>query len=124
MPSSPAYVLSTRPLSPTLVDTAAANGVRIDILPFIAVEPLKLGAGELPAGPSTAVFTSVNALAALENNAMTALKGGGGRAWKIFCLGGATWQKAAEYFGRAAIAGTADSARELADEIVRQMPAE
>src|SRR5579872_3326467 len=116
MPSAPAYVLFTRPLSPSLVIAAAAKEVIIDALPFIAVEPLTPGAGALPAGPLTAVFTSANAVAALEKD--------GSRDWKIFCLEGATQRRAVEHFGQAAIAGTAGSAGELAAMITRQIAAE
>ncbi|HMH20871.1 MAG TPA: uroporphyrinogen-III synthase [Puia sp.] len=38
--------------------------------------------------------------------------------WKIFCIGSATRRLAAEYFGGDRIAGTAGSARELADTIL------
>lgn len=115
MRSFPAYVLSTRSLSPSLVKEAAAKGVIIDTLPFIAVDPLTSGEGGLPAGPLTAVFTSANAVAALEK--------GGSRDWKIFCLSGATQRQATERFGQGAIVGTAASASELARVIVRHMNA-
>src|SRR5579883_1724138 len=100
MPGAPAYVLWTRPLSPALVDTAAAKGVIIDSLPFIAVEPVGEGREALPEQPLTAVFTSANAVAALEK---------GSPNWKIFCLDGATKRQVAEHFDDAAIAATAGS---------------
>lgn len=84
-------------------------------MPFIAVEPLALKTGELPTGPLTAAFTSANAVAALGK--------GDGHDWKVFCLGGATLRQAADHFGQAAIAGIADSASELAAEIICQLPA-
>jgi uroporphyrinogen-III synthase len=100
-----AYVLSTRELPASLVEKAGAAGVVIDVLPFI--ETAKLEPGALPEGPLTAVFTSVNAVEAVEGNG-----------WTIFCTSGATRHKVAERFGEAAIAGTADSAAELAATII------
>jgi uroporphyrinogen-III synthase len=77
----------------------------IDSLSFIAIEPIK--AVDLPGAPSVVVFTSVNAVEAVR-----------GSGWKIFCTSGATRRKVAERFGEPAIAGTADSAAELAATIV------
>ena len=103
-----AYVLSTRELSAALVEKAAAKGVVIDSLSFIAIEPMK--AVDLPGASAVVVFTSVNAA-----EAAGAVDGSG---WKIFCTSGATRHKVAKRFGEAAIAGTADSAAELAATIV------
>ena len=100
-----AYVLSTRELSPSLVERAAAAGVVIESLSFIAIEPMS--AADLPMAPAVVVFTSANAVAAVE-----------GSGWKIFCTAGATRRKVAERFGEAAIAGTAESAAELAETII------
>jgi uroporphyrinogen-III synthase len=100
-----AYVLSTRELTAALVEKAAAKGVVIDSLSFIAIEPMK--AVELPGASAVVVFTSVNAVEAVV-----------GDGWKIFCTSGATRREVAKRFGEAAIAGTADSAAELAATIV------
>jgi uroporphyrinogen-III synthase len=103
-----AYVLSTRELSPSLVEKAAAAGVVIDSLSFIATEALEVG--EVPARPSTVVFTSGNAVEAIE--------GAIGEGWKIFCTAGATRRTVAERFGETAIVGTAESAAALAETII------
>jgi uroporphyrinogen-III synthase len=100
-----AYVLSTRELSAALVEKAAAKGVVIDSLAFIAIEPMKVV--DLPGASAVVVFTSVNAVEAAN-----------GSGWKIFCTSGATRRKVVKRFGEAAIAGTADSAAELAATIV------
>jgi uroporphyrinogen-III synthase len=100
-----AYMLSTRELSAALVEKAAAKGVVIDSLSFIAIEPMK--AVDLPGASAVVVFTSVNAVEAVD-----------GSGWKIFCTSGATRHKVAKRFGEAAIVGTADSAAELAATIV------
>jgi uroporphyrinogen-III synthase len=100
-----AYVLSTRELSAALMEKAAAKGVMIDILSFIAIEPMK--AAEVPGASAVVVFTSVNAAEAVE-----------GSGWKIFCTSGATRNKVAERFGETAIVGTGKSAAELAETII------
>lgn len=105
------YVLSTRALAASLIDEAAAKGVRIDIRSFIAIEPLKGGVGELGKRSLTAVFTSGNAVAAIEE---------GGDNWKVYCIGQETRRKAVERFGEGAIAGVANSAKTLAEEIIRR----
>jgi uroporphyrinogen-III synthase len=103
-----AYVLSTRELSPSLVEKAAAAGVVIESLSFIATEPMK--AVEVPEASAVVVFTS--------GNAVEAIDGASGRGWKIFCTAGATRRKVAERFGETAISGTAESAAELAKTII------
>jgi uroporphyrinogen-III synthase len=117
-----AYVLSTRPLAGSLIDEAAANGVTIDVLPFIGTRQLEeeglarqlenLGGRSL-----VAVFTSINAVAAI--------KGRERPDWKIFCVDGATRRAVAARFGESLIAGTANSAKELAEVIIsRETPRE
>lgn len=118
---STAYVLSTRPLSATLIADAAAKGVIIDVLPFIGTELLRDDAltrqlRELSHRSLTAVFTSANAVGALEH-----LQGFAD--WKIFCLSGATRVAVTHRFGEDAVAGTAASAKELAEVIIRKGPA-
>ena len=120
MPASIAYVLSTRPLSGTLIEEAAAKGVTIDVVPFVGTTKLKdetltKRLGELVKRPVTAVFTSVNAV--------TAIEGEESPAWKIFCISGATRQAVSERFGEHTIAGTAGSAKELAETIIRNQEA-
>lgn len=115
MSASIAYVLSTRAISAALITEAATKGIIIDVVPFIATaklqdETLTKRLGELAARPLTAIFTSTNAVTAIEN-AMPL-------DWKIFCLSGATRRAAAERFGENAIAGSADSAAGLAEVII------
>ena len=112
-----AYVLSTRPLSGALIEEAAAKGITIDVVPFIDTtrledETLVKRLAELVEKPVTAVFTSVNAVVAIEI--------GDRPDWKIFCISGATRRAVAERFGEAAIVAVADSAKELAEVIISQ----
>jgi uroporphyrinogen-III synthase len=113
-----AYLLSTQALPESLVFEAAARGVMIDSLSFIATEPVKddnLGdkIRELKQAPLTVVFTSVNAV--------EAVKGGGHPEWRIFCTGGATRRAVEAWFGEEAIAGVAETAKGLAEEMIRSL---
>lgn len=117
MPASIAYVLSTRAISGTLIEEAAAKGIAIDIVPAIATaklqnETLTKQLAELAGKPLKAVFTSVNAVTAIENAAT----------WKIFCLSGATRRAVAERFGENNIAAVADSAAILAEKMIATGP--
>lgn len=119
MSASLAYVLSTRPLSGALIEEAAAKGVIIDVVPFIGTtllhhETLTKRLGELIKRPVVAIFTSVNAVTAIEGKERPD--------WKIFCLDGATRRAVSERFGEHTIAETADSAKELAETIIRSQP--
>jgi uroporphyrinogen-III synthase len=109
-----AYVLSTRVLSAALIEEAAAKRINIDVVPFIGTaklqnERLAKQLGELVRQPLTAIFTSTNAVTAIES--------GMPPGWKIFCINGATRRAAAERFGEHSITGVADSAAELAEII-------
>ncbi|WP_431213210.1 uroporphyrinogen-III synthase [Puia sp. P3] len=105
-------VLSTRPLSAALIENARSKGIAIDVIPFIVtttvadeqlLRPLK-------ERPLTAVFTSANAVGAV----------GEGGDWKVYCLSGATRRAVEESLGSAVIAGTADSASQLAELIAEK----
>jgi uroporphyrinogen-III synthase len=112
------YVLATQSLPESLVFEAAARGVMIDSLSFIATEHINDDAlshriGELKQRPLVAVFTSVNSVEAVSG------MGKGGSSWTIFCTGGATRGAVEEKFGEEAIAGTADTANGLAEALIR-----
>lgn len=102
------HLLSTGALSDALIVEAAAKGIGIEAIPFITTEPVEQPALEgLLNRPLTAVFTSKNAVNAMGEK--------GGNDWKIYCIG----KMAAIRFGDDAIAGTAASATELAEKIIR-----
>ena len=108
-----AYVLSTRPLSAPLIGEAAAKGITIDVIPFIGTaklrdETLARQLETLVTRPLTAIFTSTNAVMAIDTAAP----------WKIFCISGATRRAVSERFGEQAIADVADSAADLAEAII------
>lgn len=120
MDKNKVHILCTAPLAQALIDKAFANGIDMDIVPFIAIETLQ----------SKDIETSINALfqqtiniAFTSANAMDAvvkLKDVSHADWKIFCIGHATQKAVAEYFGAEKIILTADSASGLADKIIEQ----
>ena len=111
------HILSTRPLPPALVQDAAGLGVVVDILPFIDVRPLPMERIKpllepVAAAKAIVVFTSMNAVDAIAD-AMDILPD-----WKIYCIGRQTRTLVEKYFGKASIAGTAETAGLLASRIV------
>ena len=118
MPEQRKTILSTRPVSETLVAEAFSKNIRIDSLSFIETTPvetvevqqeIELAANQM----ATVVFTSMNAV-----DAVTGMLDGFVPEWNIYCMGYATKERVRNYFGEDAIAGTGDNAAELADEII------
>ena len=117
-------ILSTRPLSPSVLEEAQQNDVHIDIISFIHTEAitsneLQQEIAGLLSKKIVAVFTSMNAVEAVNDHA-----NGNKPSWKIFCIGNATATLARKYFGSAAIAGTgagtAQNASALAEVIIEE----
>jgi uroporphyrinogen-III synthase len=111
-------ILSTRPISETLVGEALLKNIKIETLSFIETTPIEtvevqqeieLAANQI----ATVVFTSMNAV-----DAVTTMLEGFIPEWNIYCMGYATKELVKNYFGESAIAGTADNASELAEEII------
>lgn len=126
MTTQPIHLLSTRPLPGRLIEQSAAAGIILDTLSFISTTPVAdEGLGrrirDLAGSPLAAIFTSMNAVEAVRDWLQL---GPGAKTsytpspWRIFCIGGATRRLIAGHFGEAAIAGTAESARSLAETIV------
>jgi len=128
-------ILSTRPLEAVLLEQAAAGGILIDTLSFIATEPVTDEAARIRAlslQPLIAVFTSMNAVETVANCLRDQAYPHGDETqgptdgkpltlpWKVFCIGHATQQLVTKYFGESCIAGTASSAAALADNIIHQ----
>jgi len=127
MPQNKTAILSTRPLGNGLTEEAAAMGIMIDALSFIQTEPLQdpgldQQIRDLSRESLTAVFTSMNAVDAV-TDCLRAQKNATRYFWTIYCIGAATRQRVQEYFGEDSIAGTAPSAGELADTIIRDVNA-
>jgi uroporphyrinogen-III synthase len=124
MPEYKRTILSTRPVNNELVKKARAKGIQLDILPFIETEPIhsievqqeiELAAIEL----ATVVFTSMNAV-----ESVTHMLDGHIPEWRIYCMGHKTKELVKQYFGAGFIAGSADNASELADEIINNRETE
>jgi len=130
MAIQPTYLLSTGPLPAELIEEAAAKGIVLDTMAFISTETVpdeEMGTRIRVLGDRQliAIFTSTNAVEAVKRWMDRAAVGSdvgvaAMRApdWRIFCIEGATRQAVADYFGEAAIAGTAGSATALAEVVM------
>ncbi|MEO6228970.1 MAG: uroporphyrinogen-III synthase [Ferruginibacter sp.] len=112
------HILSTRPLSESLIDEAGAAGITVDTLSFIDTEPIQSIEVQQEIEQTflrtiKVVFTSMNAVEAVayyqEQNQPD---------WDIYCIGTTTNQLVAKYFGEERIARTANDAASLAELII------
>jgi uroporphyrinogen-III synthase len=111
-------ILSTRPLPPTVLEEAEQSGIDVDIISFIDTQPVTDSESaqrldSLFSKEITAVFTSMNAVEAVHDHVKDNKPN-----WKIFCIGEATQDLVHRYFGGELLAGTAQSASELADVMI------
>ncbi|MES1222784.1 MAG: uroporphyrinogen-III synthase [Bacteroidota bacterium] len=112
--------MSTRPLNNTLIDEAAEQGIEIDIESFIETEAIQSievqqEIEQVLLRSATIVFTSMNAVEAVAEYMNEEMPD-----WIIYCIGETTQQLVKNYFGKKAIAGTADNAAELAELIAEE----
>lgn len=110
-------ILSTRPLNDLLIKEAKQLNIEIDVLSFIETETVHSSEIKQEIEPallqsSTVVFTSMNAVEIVAKELA-----GPQPDWKIYCIGNTTIQLVKKYFGKASLAGTANSAAELAELI-------
>jgi len=110
-------ILCTRPLNDELVKEAKAAGIAIDILSFIETSPVQTKSVQQEIEQAlllsaTVVFTSMNAV-----EAVAAWHRGQQPNWNTYCIGTTTNKLVEKYFGEKHIAGTANSATELAELI-------
>ncbi len=120
MPENKINILSTRPLNDSSIADARAAGITIDTVSFIETEPVRSSEVQQRIKfalqkSATVIFTSMNAVeavAAEQKKAQTA--------WTIYCIGNTTGQLVKKYFGKHSIAGTANSASELAKLIANK----
>lgn len=113
-------ILSTRPLRDSLLQQATASGISIDVLSFIETAPVR--STEVQQEIETAllqssavVFTSMNAVEAVADELQ-----GQQPDWRIYCIGNTTQQLVIKYFGEQSVAGTANSATDLAELIAEE----
>ena len=117
-------ILSTRPLTESLIDEAKEQAVYIEVLPFIETESIKSVEVQqeielVLLESATIVFTSMNAVEAVADYMIDEQPD-----WAIYCMGNTTQELVKKYFGEHSIAGTAGSAAELADVIVEDAQTE
>jgi len=109
-------ILSTRPLDNVIIKRAGQNNVIIDVASFIKTEKIisteiRKKVTDLLQQKITAVFTSVNAVNAVESYISVKPQ------WKIYCIGNATKKLIARGFGEENIAGFANNGEQLSKEI-------
>jgi uroporphyrinogen-III synthase len=120
MPQNKIPILSTRPLNESLLEEAKQSNIELDVVSFIETEPVHSAEiyQEIENSllqSSAVVFTSMNAVEAVANQLE-----GQQPDWRIYSIGNATKQLVKKYFGEESIAGTADSAAELAEIIAEK----
>ncbi len=113
-------ILSTRPLSVTLIKEARRRGIDITVQSFIETEPIQSvevqqEIEQALLQSASIVFTSMNAV-----EAVAACMSEGIPDWNIYCIGQTTRELVIKYFGENSIAGTADNAAELAELIAEE----
>lgn len=108
MTRHPIYLLATGNIPTELILEASDRPVVLHVADYIETE--KAGGWEL-GDLRVAVFTSIHAVEAVGER-LAVVTG-----WRIYCIGGATREAVAGIFGADSIAGSAASARELADLI-------
>jgi uroporphyrinogen-III synthase len=113
-------ILSTRPLDDSLIEKAKQLNIEIDVLSFIETKSIQSIEVQQEIEnallkSSAVVFTSMNAVEAIANELNEQHPD-----WRIYSIGNTTKQLIKKYFGEEAIAGTANSAAELAELIVEE----
>ncbi|HEX7847716.1 MAG TPA: uroporphyrinogen-III synthase [Chitinophagaceae bacterium] len=113
-------ILSTRPLNDSLLEEAAGSSIGIDMLSFIETEAIhsievQQEIENAILQSSAVVFTSMNAV-----EVVAAELDGQHPDWRIYSIGNSTRHLVIKHFGEDIIAGTADSAAELAELIVEE----
>ena len=113
-----ATILSTRPIDTELINNAARQNIKIEVLPFIeteAIDSLEVydEIENILLQTAAVVFTSMNAVEAVASHLHDYKPD-----WKIYCIGNTTKKLVQEYFGDESIAADATDANELAEQIV------
>jgi uroporphyrinogen-III synthase len=118
MQKSKITILTTAALDTGLAEQIVAEGMAVETVPFISIEPvsttvLKSDVEPLLKKPAVIVFTSSNAV-----ETVAACVNGEKPDWKIYCIGNNTRRAVEKYFGAAVVADVAENALWLADKII------
>ena len=122
MESNQWHIISTRPLTGSLIDEASAQHVLIDDShSFIQTEPITdttvhQQIQQLSQQNIIAAFTSMNAVEAVAAQCQQSPQ------WNIYSIGHATCQLVEQLFPNATIAGTAAYGGQLAQAIIKDKP--
>lgn len=113
-------ILSTRPIDEALIEEAKRLNIETDVLSFIETETIHSTEVQQEIEnallqSSAVVFTSMNAVEAVADELQ-----GQQPDWRVYSIGNTTQKLAKKYFGEESIAGTANSAAELAELIVEE----
>ena len=116
--TQPINILSTRPIDPSLIETAGSKGIFIEVRSFIETMPVQSNdlVQEIENALSksaTVVFTSMNAVDAVAKHL-----NGRTPQWNIYSIGTTTDQLIKKYFGEGLVTGTAYNAADLAALII------
>jgi uroporphyrinogen-III synthase len=113
-------ILSTRPIDESLIEEAKQLNIETDVLSFIETEAIhtieiQQEIENALLHSAAVVFTSMNAVEAVADELQEQQPD-----WRIYSIGNTTQKLAKKYFGEQSIAGTANSAAELAELIVEE----
>lgn len=112
-------ILCTRPIENSLLEIAAKQGIKITTCAFIKTSPLTddktiAAIKAVQQQETTIVFTSMNAVEVVAESIKEQQE-----KWNIYCIGTTTNELVKKYFGAEKIAGTANSAADLAVSIIK-----
>lgn len=122
MPQNNIAILSTSPLQDSLIKEAKESNIEVDVVSFIGTESLDSleitrTIEDASVQSATVIFTSVNAVKAVADKLKNRIPD-----WSIYCIGSATRRSVEDCFRQVKIAGSADSALELAKLIIKDSP--
>ncbi len=117
-------ILSTRPVSNSLVIAAQSKNIELEAISFIETEAIddievQQEIEQAALQRAAVVFTSMNAVSAVTDMLEKQVP-----EWQIYCIGHRTQELVTDYFGAQAIAATADNAAALAEAIIADEPDE
>ena len=114
------YLLATGAVPAYAAEDAAKRGAILDSIEFIQTETLTdiPEMEQLIARRLTVVFTSINAVHAVQQWIKAVIP-----EWKVYCIGGSTYDAVRKSFGADAVMGTAASASQLSEMIREREPA-
>jgi len=110
-------ILTTRPLPREIIAEAAQQSITIEELSFIGTQPIETDEvtariRKLADEQHTVVFTSMNAVTAVEKHAKK------GYGWQVYCIGTTTEKLIKELLPQATIIATAENAERLGERMI------